>query len=284
MVGACPPRAVGDEKAFEECATALDTTAFVARTDEPFLWGQQQPGGRADHIEEHNTTKLHPLVFQRMYLPLFMFDGTYRIEPKEGNVTVVHLPVHFRRDLPMGSFPYPFWHSKKKWDAYQTTTELLIVTDDRRIRYALRSDQFDQQRAKVDRDWDGQWEWTGGEHPEPHVTLFRELFGKENAMVPALDASYRTLEKGLRKHNCASCHAPDNGGKAKQLAMLIYPNQALAARHTLVEQIENNAMPPGGGISDPVEKAELLRQVKDFAARADEAFDIDRRLHAAATH
>ena len=45
----------------------------------------------------------------------------------------MHLPVHFRNELPMGSFPYPFWHSKSKWDAYQSTSEIVLVTNRERV-------------------------------------------------------------------------------------------------------------------------------------------------------
>ena len=273
LVSACPLTKADDEAARASCAKALaqihDLTQRVSGT---FYWGQKRSGTEEDRLDEQKTTKLDALVFTRLYLPLFMYDGTYRLEHTADGKEVVHLPVHFRNELSMDSFPYPFWHSEKKWKAYQTTTEILFVTDADSVLFALRSDKFDANRAIVERKWDGRWAWKdeAGEHP--HVNLFTEVFSKNNRLVPELDSAYRALEGAMRIHNCASCHSPDNQADLTQLAMLIYPNQALAARHSLVEKFEQNAMPPRVGIPDEAERSRLTSLAKNFERVADAAF------------
>ena len=155
-----------------------------------------------------------------------------------------------------------------------TAVEVLLITDENRC-YALRSDRFDESRPKSERAWDGRWKWDDQGGAEPRVTLFVELFAKTNRFVPALDKSYRALESSLRNHNCATCHSPDNPARINQLSMLIYPNQALAARHTLVEKLDQNTMPPGVGIADEAERARLIDLAKELERTADLAINAE---------
>ncbi|WP_437618103.1 hypothetical protein [Sorangium sp. So ce1151] len=119
---------------------------------------------------------MNPLVWRTVYLSIFSFESDYRVE-KIGGLTVIHLPYHFRNKLDPGSFPYPFWHQPKKWDAYQTTVELLLVMKQDRVIGALRSAESDERRPRVHRDWDHQFMWRGEDgREEPRYTLYENLF------------------------------------------------------------------------------------------------------------
>jgi hypothetical protein len=116
LVDACPVASPGDENARGACAEKLARlTVLRDIMSEPFLWGGQKPGAGYG-LADSNTTRFNPLVWRKMYLSLSMFTGERRIERVDGK-TVLHLANRFRNELDIGSYPYPFWHSKAKWDS-----------------------------------------------------------------------------------------------------------------------------------------------------------------------
>jgi hypothetical protein len=284
---ACPLVSPADEDARAVCAAKLTDFALLRDTmAEPFLWGGQRPG-KGYRLSDSDTTRFNALVFRRMYLSLLMFTGEVRTE-SAGNFTVIHLPFQFRNQLDPGSYPYPFWHSKAKWDSWQLSPDLVLVMEDGKLTGALRSsDRPDEQQRReryVERSWSGQWHWSKDGQDMPYVSLYTYLFSPGNPHVKELDAAYRALESEMRSTSCLVCHSPDNFAKASQLEFFNYPNQALYARHSIVMHLVDNTMPPKNdfgltvGIEDDAERQELLRLAQEFERLGDEALSFEGEL------
>jgi hypothetical protein len=275
LIAACPPADPTDEKARDLSADKL--TQFTLLRDalsDPIYWGGHT-AGKGYAPEESQTTLFNARVWRRMYLSLFMFPGQYRIESSDPYI-VLHLPSQFRNALDVGAYPYPFWHSKKKWDSYQLATELLLVFEKGKIIAAYRSETQDPQRPYIAHAWDGQWRWIDkAGHEMPYVALYSYLFSAANPHVSRLDAAYRALEAAAREHTCFVCHSPDNSTQMNPLRLLNLPNQALTLRHNIVTQIEQNLMPLGTGIPDEAERKKLLELAQEFAAIGDQALDYE---------
>src|SRR5262245_30808264 len=138
IVQACPLAHPTDAKARDACADELAQSEILrTRMREPFIWGGQKRPGDYD-LEHFASNRFNPLVWRKMYLSLFMFDKNYRVE-RAGDQTLLHLPAHFRGQLDEGEYPYPFWHSEKKWDAYNYATEVILVYQEGKLRGAFRS-------------------------------------------------------------------------------------------------------------------------------------------------
>jgi hypothetical protein len=270
IVASCPLASPNDQGERDRCAERL-TRLDVLRTSmaDPIFWGGQKAGAGYDY-KKSNTTDFNPLVWRRMYLSTFMFNGESRIE-KAGALTVLHLPDAFRNALDSGAYPYPFWHSKAKWDSYQHSTELLIFIQGGRVVGSLRSSNTDPSRPTVTHEWDGLWKWTDSRGAEPYVSLYSYLLSPSNPHTARLETAYRAFEDGMRTESCEACHSPDNKMMMNPLELFSYPNQALTARHKIVAQLENNTMPPQMGISDEGTRQDLIRLAKDFAAAGDDA-------------
>ncbi|UBF24700.1 hypothetical protein K9N68_23945 [Kovacikia minuta CCNUW1] len=204
IIAACPIADPGDEKARDQCGEKLaKLEVFRDSVGEEVLWGGQKEAGLYV-LKENHLTAFDPLVWRRTYLSTFMFSGEPSVEEKDG-LTVVHLPIHFRNKLDIGSFPYPFWHSNKKWTSYQQAKELLLVMKDGKVKGAMRSADKDPQRPMVKHEWDGQWRWTDTSgQQEPKVVLYKYLFSEANPHVKSLDTAYRAFEVEMREHSCAS--------------------------------------------------------------------------------
>jgi hypothetical protein len=277
---ACPMAAPSDEQARALCAARLTDFKLLRDTmQEPFLWGGQRPG-KGYRLSDSDTTRFNALVWRRMYLSLFMFTGDVRIE-SSGDFVVIHLPFRFRNEMDPGAYPYPFWHSKTKWDSWQLSPELILIMEGGKLTGALRSsdrpDEAERRAHYVDRTWSGQWQWKEAGQPMPYVSLYKFLFSPTNPHVEKLDTAYRSLESEMRESSCLVCHAPDNLGKTGVLEFFNYPNQALYSRHSIVWHLEANTMPPKEndfGLPlglDAQERQRLLELAKAFEAAADEA-------------
>ncbi|NET34151.1 MAG: hypothetical protein F6K19_19360 [Cyanothece sp. SIO1E1] len=267
---ACPVSDLADDVARNQCSDGLANFELLRDAmSETLLWGQQKDSEHVNPVD-HETTSFNPLVWRRTYLSTFMITDEPTVEQKEG-FTVIHLPVQFRNGLDAGAFPYPFWHSPNKWQAYQTAEEVLLVMKAGKIKGALRSYQKDEDRPLVEREWDGQWVWDAADTQEPQVTLYKYLLSADNPHVEALDATYRAFEGEMRQHSCLVCHSPDNSNHMKQLLLLNYPNQALTLRHETLRQIEEDLMPPPNGVSDPAQKQKLVELAKAFSDAGDQA-------------
>jgi hypothetical protein len=273
IVAACPLADPGNEEARQRCAMALAASPVLDETmDERFLWGGQREVGVYDP-ERSNLTRLDPLVWRRLYLSLFMFSGESRIE-QAGPTTVIHLPARFRNALDAGTYPYPFWHSAKKWRHYEHSTEVLLLIVDGRLAGAMRNAASDGARPSVERSWHGKWRWDDG--AEPRLALYTSLFSSTNPHTARVEAAYRRLEGAMRPYACVTCHSPGNPSGMNPLALLIYPNQALASRHAIVEQIAAQTMPPEtadtpAGIRDPRARKKLLEIARAFERAAEDA-------------
>jgi hypothetical protein len=287
IAAACPMSTAADEQARMLCAAKLtDFTLLRETMQEPFLWGGQKTG-TGYRLSDSDTTRFNALVWRRMYLSLFMFTGEVRTE-SVGDFTVIHLPYRFRNQLDPGSYPYPLWHSKAKWDTWQLSPELVLIMDRRKITGALRSnlrtDEEERRRTYVNRDWSGQWQWSTDGQEMPYVTLYRFLFSPTNPHVTKLDAAYRALESEMRSSSCLVCHSPDNFAKVSTLEFFNYPNQALFSRQSIVMHLEKNTMPPENdhglpvGIEDVSERTALLDLAKEFARVGDEALAFEGEL------
>ncbi|MBN3938409.1 MAG: hypothetical protein V7L21_15920 [Nostoc sp.] len=272
IIAACP--VVSDTKnlaAFNSCADKLAKLTTLRETmNAPFLWGAQSKVGNYN-LKDNQTTEFDPLVWRRIYLATFMFKGEPKVE-QVNNLIVIHLPIQFRNQLDIGAYPYPFWHSSKKWNSYQQSTELLLFLEQKKLKGALRSAVVDSQRPVVNHVWDGKWVWNDAHgKKQPYVTLYTRLFSPSNPHVAEVDAAYRAFEVNLRQHACIVCHSPDNAAKQNPLLMLSYPNQALSLRHETVRQIKEKRMPPPAGIVNEQERQKLLELAQAFAQAGDQA-------------
>lgn len=267
---ACPLAAPNDAAARNACADALgDMDILREATTDPILWGGQPADKTLDKVmTEASLTSFNPRVWRRMYLSTFMFTGEVYVT-QEGKYRVMHMPVQFRNLLDPGEYPYPFWHSEKKWRAYEVSLEVLFYYDGDKIVGSTRSAMKDEARSHFARTWDGNWTWEGG--AQPRATLYTNMFSASNPNVGRLESAFRALEDGMRTQNCTTCHDPTNSAMARQLELLNYPNQALSGRHEVVAQLEHNAMPPGIGVSDQLVRLDLIRLATEFAAAGDEA-------------
>jgi hypothetical protein len=277
LAAACPAGAdPADEAARNDCAGKLTNLAVLRDAmREPFIWGGQQPG--KGYTLETKTNKFNARVWRRMYLSTFMFGTSYSIE-QVGDTTVMHIPVTFRGAMSTGAYPYPFWHSEKKWNAYNFATTIHFVLQDGVVIGALRGTEQDTTRPKVAHTWDGLWQWKQDGVQMPYVSFYDYLLSKGNPHKDKLNDAYRALEARMRQNNCQACHAPDDQGQSKQLEFFVYPNQALAGRHDIVAQLDDNVMPPEdntlklpAGIQDPAERAALLELARAFERAGDQA-------------
>jgi mono/diheme cytochrome c family protein len=277
LAAACPiGEAPSDEAARNDCAGKLTELAVLRDAmREPFIWGGQQAG--LGYRLDKSTNKFNARVWRRMYLSTFMFGTDYSIE-QIADYTVLHVPITFRGDMPIGAYPYPFWHSTGKWDAYNYATTIHFIIQDDVVIGALRGTDQDRTRPKTLHAWDGLWRWEQGGVAQPYVALYDYLLTKDNPFTAQLDETYRALEARMRQNNCQACHAPDNQGQSAQLEFFVYPNQALAGRHDIITQIERNQMPPrdntlglAAGIADANEREQLLALARDFEAVGDKA-------------
>jgi hypothetical protein len=271
IIAACPIADPGDGKARDQCADKLTKLDLLRNSmGKAVLWGGQKEVDNYK-LKESNTTYFDPLVWRRMYLSTYMFSGEPRIEQKD-DLTVIHLPSQFRDGLDAGSFPYPFWHSQKKWSSYKQSTEVLLMIKNGKIAGALRSSEKDPQRQVLKRKWDGLWNWKDKEgKQQPEVSLYKYLFAASNPHVEKLDATYRAFEGEMRQHSCLVCHSPSNANDSNPLLILSYPNQALTLRHETVSQIQKNVMPPPSGIADAEQKQKFFELAKAFAEVGDQA-------------
>jgi hypothetical protein len=284
LVAACPAADPADVGARDAAAARLARcTALLDATGERVLWGGFDAAKGCD-LDHYDLTEFSPFVWAKIYLSTFTFAGPHSVR-QEGRYTALEVPARFRGGLDPGDYPYPFWHSAQKWQAYVDTRSVVFVFDRERLVGALRkADPGSDTATATARPWDGHWRWADAEgHEQPRVALFSYLFSRDNPSLRGVDDAYRKLEAAFRSQNCISCHAPDNVAKAHPLTLLNYPNQALAARHTLVEALRRNRMPPAdvltgveAGIADESARQDLLRLAEEFEREAEAALSYER--------
>ena len=118
----CPPAARDDVAAHAKCSDGLSDATFIPWSRDGLLFGGDQPNLP---ISTRQLTHLKPSIWQLMYLSLFTFTGRQSADedPRE-RIKVIHIEAYFRNAMPPGEYPYPFWHSADKWNAYETANEL----------------------------------------------------------------------------------------------------------------------------------------------------------------
>src|SRR6266550_6352223 len=126
LVAACPAgNDPADEGARNDCAGQLTDLAVLRDAmREPFIWGGQTAG--AGYRLDTSTNKFNARVWRRMYLSTFMFGSDFSIE-QIATTTLLHMPITFRGAMPIGAYPYPFWHSATKWDSYNYATMIHFI-------------------------------------------------------------------------------------------------------------------------------------------------------------
>jgi hypothetical protein len=248
----CPPAQPGDQAAFERCRRGLFRDSLLKRSFVPYaLWGRRARDG-ATPLKETTLTQFAPDVLAGMYLPLFMFNGSYTVdyEAREG-MFLVRLETAFRNRLAPGQFPYPFWHDEAKWSTYQGANTLLLWIDPKLVR--IKVAQFTDRgttppivasRPVQQAKFDGRWMWTDADGREqPQVTLFDGLFSADNPFLPKLDTAYKTLALRMRDGQCDSCHVPDNPHGMKRIVLLQTPAHAAGEIQRLMKAVREDKMP-----------------------------------------
>ncbi len=275
----CPPAQPSDQAAFDRCRRGLFQDSSLKRSLMPYaLWGRVHKN-TATRLKDTNLTQFAPDVLAGMYLPLFMFNGSYTVEYDAlENLFLVRLETAFRNRLAPGQFPYPFWHNEAKWSAYQGANSILLWLDPKTIK--VRVAQFTDRGASppvvvsaplAQPPFDGKWLWTDAAgRTQPQVTLFDGLFRADNPYLPKLDAAYRSFALSMRDAQCDSCHVPDNPDSMKRLVLLQTPAHAAGEIQRLMKAVREDRMPRDDvGIEQPLEaklKSALLESGAAFEA------------------
>lgn len=273
---ACPPAAYDDMAAFKTCSAALAHATFIPFSNE-ILWGGDQLDLK---IKKRKLTKFNPSVYQRMYMPLMTFTGNWSIghDDKE-NMETVRLEAYFRNALPSGEYPYPFWHSADKWNAYETMNQLSFYPDDKgsifvATRGSSGSNEHKGRYAQVQTPAfvKDRWLWTDPDgKQEPEVSLFTARYRAGNPHMRDLDQAYRAFALEMRNASCVSCHNPSNPAEANWLTLLQTPNHAAGEVGRVISEVKSGAMPQDDiGLRkhiDPKLRAAILRTAEAFKAQ-----------------
>src|SRR5882724_4222665 len=76
----CPLSDPGDQEALDRCRSALFKDSYLKRSlARIVLWGRPSPVPRA-RLKDTTLTQFGGEVLSGLYLPLFMFNGRYRVE------------------------------------------------------------------------------------------------------------------------------------------------------------------------------------------------------------
>lgn len=279
---ASPPADPADRHARDAAGDRLARCKeLIDAAGESLVWGGFNEKQGYDPAAS-KLTIFNSRVWAKLYLSTFMFPGPHEVR-QEGQYTVLEMEAKFRDGLDAGDYPYPFWHSAKKWQGYLDVRRIAFVFDGDLLIAAYRQPVHDPAQPMANRSWDGKWQWTGpsGES-EPRASLYKYLLSPENPHTAQLETAYRNLEERCRAQACMSCHAPDNTAQSAKLYMLNYPNQALVARHELVKVLKEDKMPPldittgkPAGLHDDAVRTELLRLAEVFEKEADAALKFE---------
>jgi hypothetical protein len=282
----CPPAQPGDQAAFDKCRQALFNGSALKRNMHSIvLWGRAKP---AASLKDTHLSQFAPDVLTGMYVPLFMFNGSYTVEfDQSEKLYLVRLQTAFRNRLQPGQFPYPFWHEDDKWNTYQGANNVLLWVDPKTV--TIRVGQFTDRGATppvnvsmpLPRKFEGKWLWTDAAgQVQPQVTLFDGLFRADNPYLQQIDAAYRKLAISLREGQCDSCHTPDNNHGMKRLVLLQTPAHAAGEIKRLMKAVRVDKMPlDDAGIEAPLEgpvKDALLKNAGAFEALIDAAKEWER--------
>jgi hypothetical protein len=269
LSAACPLADPADQTALEACRRALFTGSLLRRSlDNILLWGRPKPG---ESLKNTSLTQFAPEAWTGLYAPMFMFDGTWRLDYDESEQLYrARLGALFRNALDPGQYPYPFWHDAKKWNDYQAANTLVLWIAPQSGRIVVGQfirdshDTPNLQNVPVARPpFDGQWMWTdanGVDQPAP--TLFRGLFSENNPHIGELEPAYRELANAMRSGHCNDCHVPNNPSRMKRLVLLQTPAHAASEIKRLMKSVRDFEMPVDDSLLyheiDPDTRAALL--------------------------
>jgi hypothetical protein len=248
----CPLADPGDQAALDRCRATLFKSSYLKRSlGRIILWGRPSPVP-GDRLKDTTLTQFNPEVLAGLYLPMFMFNGRYKVEynPTEARYRA-RVEALFRNHLLPGQYPYPFWHDAKKWDDYQRANGITLWIDP--ITSKIVAGQFSRQEGadprlvsapRVPPAFDGKWTWTDDKgEPQPKPALFIGLFRAENPYLDKLETSYKDLALAMRDGTCDSCHVPNNPEKMKRLVLLQTPVHAAGEIGRIMTAVRNNRMP-----------------------------------------
>ncbi len=260
---ACPMAAPGDIAAHEECRRNIGQGVEAGMRGYSFLFGGQQQGL---WLKEKKTSVFRGDLFQDLYMSLYMYTGKFAVSAAPDGLKVIALQAYFRNELPPGRYPYPFWHSDRKWEAYEKSNQLRFrVAKDGRVMFAYRADiGSDENRGpyrRVERPpFLGEWMWPDDRGAaQPVATLFSEYYSRDNPHLTALDAAYRRMAMNFRDADCTVCHAPDGHRKMNKLTLLQTPMHAAASIDAVLDEVRMNKMPVDD-YNDPRPLPPSLRQ------------------------
>lgn len=275
---ACPVAAPADEAAYASCRKALyGSEVLRGQLDPIVLWGRQRDTRTS--LKDSSLTQFATDVLTGLYLPLFMFDGQYRVEPapREG-LYVIRLHTGFRNRLAPGLFPYPFWHDDEKWTMYQDAREVMLFWNP--VKGKITTGQYTVHsplpslasggRLAAPKPFDGHWMWTDASgRAQPKVTLFDGLYRADNPYLQRLDGAYQQLALRLREGQCDHCHVPNNPDHMKRLVLMQTPAHAAGEIDRMLKAVREDRMPrDDAGIEQPLDaptKQALLRDGEAFA-------------------
>ena len=224
-------------------------------------------------MKDTTLTQFGGEVLSGLYLPLFMFNGRYRVEYDATEARYrARLEAVFRNNLMPGQYPYPFWHDAKKWNDYERANGLTLWIDPYTSKIVV--GQFSRQEgadprlntaSRIPPAFDGKWMWLDDKgEPQPKPALFVGLFRADNPYLDKLQTTYKDLALAMRNGTCNNCHVPDNPEKLKRLVLLQTPAHAAAEITRVMAAVRNNRMPLDGEIwiekeLDAATKALLLK-------------------------
>jgi hypothetical protein len=278
----CPPAARDDVPAHDMCTAGLRDASFIPFAPEGLLFGGDQPELR---LAKKQLTHFRPGIFQLMYLSLFTFAGHWSVETDgHDHVGVIHIEAYFRNAMPPGEFPYPFWHSADKWNAYESANELKFYLNHKGQVFVVTRSVGGSEANRgpfahmTPPAFDGHWQWTD-EHGnlQPHASLFSNRYSPANPYLQPLDKAYRDFATEARKGACLECHAPNNEANMEHLVLLQTPLHAAGEIDRVLKEVKDGEMPRDDlGLRkeiDPMLRAAILRtgtQFQQTLANADE--------------
>ena len=291
----CPKADAASQTAFDACRKGMFTSSQVHNTLSPFtLWGRQKDPNIL--LKEASLTQLAPDALAGMYMPLFMFDGSYSVSYSEKNgLYLARLGVGFRNRLQPGQCPYPFWHEANKWSMYQNAKAMLFWIDPksrkaRVVQFTPFGEGEPVQTVVLTTPpaFDDKWMWTDSQgKTQPAVTLFDGLFSEANPYKQGLETSYRALALSLRESQCLQCHVPSNPNRSTKLVLLQSPAHAAAEIKRLIKQVRGDRMPVDDfGLEEalaPHLKALLLERGLEFEQFVDKAHAWEREQKTSST-
>src|SRR5215831_8001232 len=286
----CPLGDPGDQDALDRCRATLFRDSYLKRSlARIVLWGR--PGPAPDtRLKDTTLTQFNGEVLSGLYLPLFMFNGKYRVDydPTEARYRA-RLEGLFRNSLMPGQYPYPFWHDAKKWNDYQRANGITLWIEPHTAKIVVaqfsRQDGADPRLntpSRIPPAFDGQWMWvddTGA--PQPKPALFIGLFSPDNPHLEKLQSTYKDLALAMRNSTCNSCHVPDNPEKMKRLVLLQTPVHAAGEIKRVMAAVRESRMPLDDiGIEkelDAETKATLLKFGAAFESTVNAAYAWEKR-------